>query len=145
MADLPDVPPWVNVLLALGVPAAIWRFVEARRERDKARDDRRNTADERHEASLARERDQLAAANSAVIATLRLELDRERAARERAEAERDLEWNRGRRVYDYARHLVHEARNARQIAESLARRGGEEPLIWAAPIDLPPFDQPPNP
>jgi hypothetical protein len=137
--------PWWWPALGTAVPSialAAWQLIKWLGERKDTKEGRRETAEERHEASLAREREQVAAANASIIATLRIELERERSARERAEAERDLEWNRGRRIYDYARHLVHEARNARQIAESLARLGGQETLTWSTPIDLPPFDPP---
>ncbi len=147
------IPAWVSLMSGVGLPLILFFYKAAqdRLGRQDQRSDREQAADDARDASIAREREQLAANNVTLIANLRTDLDRCRAEKDDISADRYRGWNVARVWYDRATawrqalvEAIHQARGARQVAESIARLQKIDLPQWDRPIDdappLSPFD-----
>ncbi|MDB5965725.1 MAG: hypothetical protein JWQ72_2225 [Polaromonas sp.] len=137
---MPDFAPWKDLWTALGIPAVIgaWQVWWSLRNRGDAREDKAQEL-------LAGQRDRIAA-------DLRADLDTCRGLLDATSKDRYRGWDLARRYYQYLGEFrlgwqmaTGEARAARQVADSLARRlPADLAPTWGLPLEgpppMPPFD-----
>jgi hypothetical protein len=142
MAD--DNAPWWVLVAGSAIPSiavGAWTFIQWWGSREERRRDRELGVQDKREAGITREREQLAATSTGIISNLRTDLDRCREQLDQASVDRYRGWDVARFWYDFAWRMRHQAIHARQLAESAVRLRGEDPPVWPESLDIPAFDE----
>lgn len=137
-----DSSPWILTLISASAPVfvGIWTFVQWFTNRKDKNREREYNEEHRREEEIDKDRHEIIQNQSALLAQLRLDIDRYRKIIEEKNVERWYAWDRARFWHQMAWDMRNEAAYARQITESARRLAGEPHRPWETSIDLPPFD-----